>query len=155
MGIICVHSMHLLVSNSQELSARTGAAYLSYSDVSYSSFHTSNHGAFRRIARVAEIMTNVLLCITQLGFCCVYFVFISQSFQQVCVLVTSALRTGNPLLRFCNLFSVMSTIVSSWLSPCYQCWSWSVSATSSPCLRCRCLPTFSSSRGSASYSTTY
>ena len=155
MGIICVHSMHLLVSNSQELSARTGSAYLSYSDVSYRSFHTSNHGAFRRIARLAEIMTNVLLCITQLGFCCVYFVFISQSFQQVSVTVISVLRTGNSLLRFCNLFWVMSTIVSSWQSPCCPCWSWSVSATSSLCLQSRCLPTCSSSRGSASYSTTY
>jgi len=83
MGIVCVHCMHLLVGNSQELSSRTGAAYLSYSDVSYTSFLTSSHGFLRRNAGLARIVTDVFLCITQLGFCCVYFVFISQNFEQV------------------------------------------------------------------------
>jgi len=83
MGVICVHCMHLLVCNSQELSARTGAAYLTYSEVSYTSFLTSDHAILRRSAKAARIVTDVFLCITQLGFCCVYFVFISQNFQQV------------------------------------------------------------------------
>ena len=82
-GVTCVHNMHLLVSNSQELSARTGAAYLSYSEVSYTSFLTSSHGALRRNAKAARIVTDAFLCFTMLGFCCVYFVFISQNFQQV------------------------------------------------------------------------
>ena len=92
MGVICVHCMHLLVWNSQELSARTGAAYLTYSEVSYTSFLTSNYGVLRRSAKVARIVTNVFLCITMLGFCCVYFVFISQNFQQVNVRVISVRR---------------------------------------------------------------
>ena len=83
MGMICVHCMHLLVGNSQELSARTGAAYLSYSEVSYTSFLTSDLAILRRSARAARIVTDLFLCITQLGFCCVYFVFISQNFEQV------------------------------------------------------------------------
>ena len=83
MGLICAHCMHMLVGSSQELSARTGAAYLSYSEVSYTSFQTSNYGVLRRSAKAAKTVTNVFLCITQLGFCCVYFVFISQNFQQV------------------------------------------------------------------------
>ena len=83
MGLICTHCMHMLVGSSQELSARTGAAYLTYSEVSYTSFLTSSHGFLRRSAKVARIVTDVFLCITQLGFCCVYFVFISQNFEQV------------------------------------------------------------------------
>ena len=83
MGIICTHCMHLLVSSSQELSARTGAAYLTYSEVSYISFLSSQYGFLRRSARAARILTDLFLCITMLGFCCVYFVFISQNFQQV------------------------------------------------------------------------
>ena len=83
MGIICVHCMHLLVGNSQELSSRTGADYLTYSDVSYTSFLTSSHSSLRRIAGPARLVTDIFLCITQLGFCCVYFVFISQNFEQV------------------------------------------------------------------------
>ena len=92
MGVICVHCMHLLVWNSQELSARTGAAYLTYSEVSYTSFLTSHHAILRKSARVARIVTDVFLCITMLGFCCVYFVFISQNFQQVNVGVISVRR---------------------------------------------------------------
>ena len=84
MGVICVHCMHLLVINSQELSRRTGASYLSYSDVSYTAFLTSSSRlGGPRTARVARVITDVFLCITQLGFCCVYFVFISQNIQQV------------------------------------------------------------------------
>ena len=92
MGLICTHCMHMLVGSSQELSARTGAAYLTYSEVSYTSFLTSNYGVLRRSAKVARIVTNVFLCITMLGFCCVYFVFISQNFQQVNVGVISVRR---------------------------------------------------------------
>ena len=106
MGVTCVHSMHLLVGNSQELSARTGAAYLSYSEVSYTSFLTSSHGILRRSARAAEIVTNVFLCITQLGFCCVYFVFISQNFEQV----KCHLRSGTSALSTVNLCSGFETI---------------------------------------------
>ena len=83
MGMICVHCMHLLVRNSQELSARTGAANLTYSEVSYTSFLACHHGVLRRNAKVARIVTEAFLCITMLGFCCIYFVFISQNFQQV------------------------------------------------------------------------
>ena len=153
MGIICVHCMHLLVGNSQELSARTGAAYLSYSEVSYTSFLTSEHGFLRRSAKAARIVTDVFLCITQLGFCCVYFVFISQNFEQV---ATNPLYSSDSksLLRFWKTILVWLTTGSTWQSPCYPCWPWSVSATSSTCLQSRCSLTCSSSQGWASPSTT-
>ena len=84
MGVICIHCMHLLVDNSQELSRRTGASYLSYSDVSYTAILTSSSWiGGPRTARVARVITDVFLCITQLGFCCIFLVFISQNVQQV------------------------------------------------------------------------
>ena len=83
MGVICIHCMHLLVDNSQELSRRTGASYLSYSDVSYTCFLTSSSSTLRKLAPMARVVTDVFLCITQLGFCCVYFVFVSQNIEQV------------------------------------------------------------------------
>ena len=88
-GITCAHCMHLLVGSSRELSARTGASSLTYSEVAFTTFLTSSHASLRRSARAARIVTDVFLCITQLGFCCVYFVFISQNFQQVNVRVIS------------------------------------------------------------------
>ena len=83
MGVVCVHCMHLLVDNSQELSRRTGASYLTYSDVSYTSFLTSSSSFLNKHAKTAKVITDLFLCITQLGFCCVYFVFVSQNIAQV------------------------------------------------------------------------
>lgn len=34
-------------------------------------------------SKFVKFIVNVLICITQLGFCCIYFVFIAESFQQV------------------------------------------------------------------------
>lgn len=43
------------------------------------------HGSprFRSWAKTSKLVVNVFLCITQLSFCCVYFVFASTSFKQV------------------------------------------------------------------------
>lgn len=37
----------------------------------------------RRYARGVRTVTNVFLCITQLGFCCVYFLFVALNLQEV------------------------------------------------------------------------
>ena len=83
MAFICVHCMHLLVGNSQELCRRTNLPFLSYSDVMETCFATSDNPLLRRWAARARRVVEVFLCITQLGFCCVYFVFISQSMEQI------------------------------------------------------------------------
>jgi len=83
MACICVHCMHLLVGNSQELCRRTKLPFLSYSDVAETCFATSEYPLLRRVSSRARTTINVFLCITQLGFCCVYFVFISQNMEQI------------------------------------------------------------------------
>merc|ERR550519_2575362 len=80
---ICIHCMHLLVYNSQELCRRTNLPFLSYSDVAETSFATSESPRLRRASRTARRVIDIFLCITQLGFCCVYFVFISHNLQQI------------------------------------------------------------------------
>lgn len=37
----------------------------------------------RNWSRVMKTLVNIFLCVTQLGFCCVYFVFISSNLKQV------------------------------------------------------------------------
>jgi len=78
MAFICVHCMHLL-----ELCRRTKLPFLSYSDVAETSFATSENPRIRRAAANARRAIDIFLCITQLGFCCVYFVFISQNLEQI------------------------------------------------------------------------
>ena len=60
-----------------------GTSNLSYSDVSYTTFFTSSSPSLRKLAPFARIVTDVFLCITMLGICCIYFVFISQNIEQV------------------------------------------------------------------------
>ena len=40
-------------------------------------------GRVKNWAKASKITVNVFICITQMGFCCIYFVFISSSLQQV------------------------------------------------------------------------
>uniref|UniRef100_A0A8C1DRR2 Solute carrier family 36 member 1 n=1 Tax=Cyprinus carpio carpio TaxID=630221 RepID=A0A8C1DRR2_CYPCA len=70
MGIVAIHCMNLLVKCAHHLSIRLGVCFL----------------AFRRVV-------NLFLNITQLGFCCVYFVFLSDNIKQV--VETANGTTGN------------------------------------------------------------
>jgi len=83
MATMCIHCMHILVNTSQELCRRTNLPFLTYSDVAETCFATSSSPRLRAFASTARTVIDVFLCITQLGFCCVYFVFVSQNLQQI------------------------------------------------------------------------
>ena len=83
MATICIHCMHILVNTFQELCKRTNRPFLTYSDVAEACFATSRSSRLRSFSSTARTVIDVFLCITQLGFCCVYFVFISQNMQQI------------------------------------------------------------------------
>lgn len=82
MGAICTHCMHVLVRCSHELSRRVQAPSLSFPEVCYTSFKTGPPG-LQRYADLARTLINLFLVITQLGFCCVYFVFVAVNVQEV------------------------------------------------------------------------
>ena len=81
-AIICVHCMHILINTSKELCRRTNRPFLTYSDVVETCFATSRNSRLRAFASTARIVIDVFICITLLGFCCVYIVFVSQNMQQ-------------------------------------------------------------------------
>ncbi|XP_045622971.1 neutral amino acid uniporter 4 isoform X2 [Procambarus clarkii] len=81
-SIICIHCMHMLVQCAHELKERLGISGMDYADVGYHAFATGP-ASLRGLAPVARSVLNTFLTITQLGFCCVYVVFIAANVQQV------------------------------------------------------------------------
>jgi solute carrier family 36 (proton-coupled amino acid transporter) len=82
MGAICTHCMHMLVNCCHELCRRLQVPSLNFSAVCYASFQTGPPG-IRRFSTFAKNLINTFLIITQIGFCCVYFVFVAVNLQEV------------------------------------------------------------------------
>lgn len=82
MGAICTHCMHMLVNCSHELCRRIQVPSLNFAGVAYTSFDTGPIG-FRRYSGLARKAINLFLFITQMGFCCVYFLFVALNIQEV------------------------------------------------------------------------
>uniref|UniRef100_A0A8C6UTB7 Solute carrier family 36 member 1 n=1 Tax=Neogobius melanostomus TaxID=47308 RepID=A0A8C6UTB7_9GOBI len=79
MGVIAVHCMRLLVKCSHHLSENCPS--LSYGDAVQ--YGLENVSGLRRHSQWGKRVVEVFLIITQLGFCCVYFVFLSENVKQV------------------------------------------------------------------------
>ncbi|KAJ8015090.1 hypothetical protein DPEC_G00022530 [Dallia pectoralis] len=81
MGIIAVHCMNVLVKCSHHLSAKMNKPFLDYGEAVQ--YGMENVSWLRRHSIWGRRIVNVFLIITQLGFCCVYFVFLSDNVKQV------------------------------------------------------------------------
>lgn len=82
MGLICTHCMHILVKCAHELCRRAQVPALGFSGVTEKAFETGPP-ALRQYSKQAKLVINVFLVITQLGFCCVYFLFVAANIQEV------------------------------------------------------------------------
>nr|XP_022918530.1 proton-coupled amino acid transporter 1-like isoform X1 [Onthophagus taurus] len=83
LGIICTHCMHVLLSCAKRASRITGAEVRpDFAETVQLCFETGTI-AMKRAATYMRKIVNLFLCITQLGFCCVYFVFIADNLKQV------------------------------------------------------------------------
>lgn len=81
MGIIALHCMMVLVRCSHHLSEKVNKPFLNYGE---SVQHGMDNVLFlRRYSPWGKWIVNLFLIITQLGFCCVYFVFLSDNIKQV------------------------------------------------------------------------
>jgi len=83
MALICTHCMTLLVKASKFYSRRAGLKSLDYSGVMFHAAENCRWNWIRRNPNFFRQLVNAFLLITQLGFCCVYFVFIAQNIRQV------------------------------------------------------------------------
>ncbi|XP_045768177.1 proton-coupled amino acid transporter 4 [Maniola jurtina] len=80
MGAICTHCMHILVSCSHELCIRNQRPALSFAEVVEDAF-AMGPILLRPYAKKIKNVVNIFLVITQLGFCCVYFLFVATNLQ--------------------------------------------------------------------------
>ncbi|XP_077589315.1 proton-coupled amino acid transporter 1 isoform X1 [Stigmatopora nigra] len=81
MGVIAVHCMRVLVDCSHHLSAKVNRPSLTYGEAVQ--YGMENISWLRRHSQWGKRTVNLFLIITQLGFCCVYFVFLSDNVKQV------------------------------------------------------------------------
>lgn len=84
LGIVCVHAQHILVKCSEMMRIKHNLALKpDYAETVELCFASSSNERFRSMAITMRKTCNIFICITQFGFCCVYFVFISGNLQQV------------------------------------------------------------------------
>uniref|UniRef100_A0A671UN89 Solute carrier family 36 member 1 n=1 Tax=Sparus aurata TaxID=8175 RepID=A0A671UN89_SPAAU len=81
MGVIAVHCMRVLVKCSRHLSGKLSRPSLTYGEAVQ--YGMENVSWLRRHSQWGKQTVNLFLIITQLGFCCVYFVFLSDNIKQV------------------------------------------------------------------------
>ncbi|CAL1290873.1 unnamed protein product [Larinioides sclopetarius] len=82
LGVICVHCMHLLVISSKTLARKMGVTSLDYSSTAELAFKLGP-AKVQRLASFARFCVNTMLMMTQFGFCCVYFLFVSTSIHEI------------------------------------------------------------------------
>ncbi|XP_072938749.1 proton-coupled amino acid transporter-like protein pathetic [Epargyreus clarus] len=80
MGAICTHCMHILVQCSHELCIRNQRPAMSFAEVVEDAF-AMGPVSLRPYSKKMKNITNIFLVITQLGFCCVYFLFVATNLQ--------------------------------------------------------------------------
>ncbi|XP_002154489.2 proton-coupled amino acid transporter 1 isoform X1 [Hydra vulgaris] len=78
-AVISVHCMHLIVLCSRYLSQKNNVENYDYGEVAEEIF--SEYG--EKPKYIARLTIDIFLVLTQLGFCCVYFLFVAENLAQV------------------------------------------------------------------------
>ncbi|XP_044257487.1 proton-coupled amino acid transporter 1-like [Tribolium madens] len=83
LGIICVHCQHLLLSAALKMKSMKEVSVPPDFAETVELCFASGPPPVQKMSKIMKRLVNVFLCITQLGFCCVYFVFISENIKKV------------------------------------------------------------------------
>uniref|UniRef100_A0A1B0DLT3 Amino acid transporter transmembrane domain-containing protein n=1 Tax=Phlebotomus papatasi TaxID=29031 RepID=A0A1B0DLT3_PHLPP len=118
-GIVCVHCQHLLLQCSKRM--RNKANMQTYPDFARTVELCFENGPprLRQWSKTMRIIVNVFLCVTQLGFCCVYFVFVSTNLQQIWNQYGISINDYLNLVIICAPILLTSLITNlKYLAPC-------------------------------------
>jgi solute carrier family 36 (proton-coupled amino acid transporter) len=84
LAVTCVHVQHILLNCSAKMkdkfNLKTNPDYAESVELC---FLSSPNEKWRKLAKKMKTICNSFICITQLGFCCIYFLFISTNLKQV------------------------------------------------------------------------
>ncbi|XP_019866091.1 proton-coupled amino acid transporter 1 isoform X2 [Aethina tumida] len=83
LGIICVHCQHLLLSASKTMVDKLQLTEAPDYAQTVQIVVDNGPQRYQGWGKTMKNVVNTFLCVTQLGFCCVYFVFISENIKQV------------------------------------------------------------------------
>lgn len=84
LGIICVHAQHVLLKCSAKMKQKHELLTKpDYAEAVELCFSSSTNQTCRQLAPAMKKTCNIFICITQLGFCCIYFLFIGTNLKQV------------------------------------------------------------------------
>ncbi|XP_077324460.1 proton-coupled amino acid transporter 1-like [Lithobates pipiens] len=92
MGIIAVHCMDILVKCANHICQRNQRPFVDYGDAVMCGMENSPSHWLRTHSVWGRRLVGFFLILTQLGFCCVYFVFLADNIKQV---VEAANATSN------------------------------------------------------------
>ncbi|XP_076264759.1 proton-coupled amino acid transporter 1-like isoform X2 [Rhynchophorus ferrugineus] len=83
LGVICTHCQHLLLNAAKKLNERKKLELSPDFAETVGLCFENGPAKIQSMATAMKRIVNVFLCVTQLGFCCVYFVFISENIKQL------------------------------------------------------------------------
>lgn len=81
-GGIAIHCMHMLLNCSHILRRRVNVTTIDYASVLETAIKTGPE-RLRKWSPVGGVVVNIFLVLTQMGFCCVYLVFIASNVKEV------------------------------------------------------------------------
>ncbi|XP_063837696.1 proton-coupled amino acid transporter-like protein CG1139 [Ostrinia nubilalis] len=83
LGVICVHAQHLLLNCSEQMHGQLNLEKPpGFAETVFLVFQ-NGPARLRPLAPAMRVIINMFLCITQLGFCCVYIVFIATNVKMI------------------------------------------------------------------------
>ena len=84
LAVICVHGQHILMNCSDKMRAEFNLEKRpDYAETVELCFINCSNEGLRKRSGLIKTICNVFLCVTQLGFCCTYFLFIATNIKNV------------------------------------------------------------------------
>lgn len=80
-GLVCIHCMNILIQSHNHLCDKFNYESLDYDQVASLSLACGPRWIRRFVAKKAHIIVTVFLIFTQVGFCCVYIMFVVENLQ--------------------------------------------------------------------------